>query len=133
MDNFSGDFFGLIGKPMLWNTEVYGTVAVHVKGISPNGRVAVLTIDGGESSRQAQTFPELSDGIGYAILGDLAKRPRRTATVPASTDGFDEMTMPQLRAHARTHYSTIGKLTKRADLISAMRSMASKQKAEVTF
>lgn len=73
-DNFTGDFFGLIGKPMLWNTNVYGTVAVHIKSISPNGRVAVLTIDGGEASTPAQRFPELSDGIGFAILGDLSKR-----------------------------------------------------------
>lgn len=64
----------LIGKPMLWNTATYGKVAVHVKGISANGRVAVLTIDGGEASKQAQMFPELSDGIGYAVLGNLSKR-----------------------------------------------------------
>lgn len=74
-NTFTGDFFGLIGKPMLWNTPVYGTVAVHIKGISPNGRVAVLTIDGGEAATPAQRFPELSDGIGFAILGDLSKRP----------------------------------------------------------
>lgn len=85
MDNHSGDFFGLIGKPMLWKTLNYGTVAVHIVGISPNGRVAQLSIDGGEAATPAQRFPELSDGIGFAILGDLSKRvppvrkPRKTA------------------------------------------------------
>ncbi len=28
----------MIGKPMLWKTEVYGSVAVHIKGFSPNGQ-----------------------------------------------------------------------------------------------
>lgn len=76
-DNFSGDFFGLIGKPMQWNSEVYGTIAVHILGISPNGRVAKVSIDGGEASTPAQRFRELSDGEGFAILGELAKRPAR--------------------------------------------------------
>lgn len=93
-DSFTGDFFKLIGKPMLWNSEVYGVTAVHVVGISPNGRVAKISIDGGEASRQAQTFPELSDGIGFAILGELAKRPTRTRKIVAGksarqTEGFD--------------------------------------------
>ena len=66
----------LIGKPMMWTTTVYGKIAVHVTGISPNGRVAILTIDGGEASTPAQRFPELSDGIGFAILGDLTRRTR---------------------------------------------------------
>lgn len=81
MDNFTGDFFGLIGKPMLWKTVNYGTLAVHIKGISPNGRVAVLTIDlmqaGGIAPREM--YPELDDGIGFAILGDLSKRPTAAA------------------------------------------------------
>lgn len=73
------DFFGLIGKPMLWKTLNYGTVAVHVKRISPGGNVAVLTIDGGEASTPAQRFPELSDGIGFGIIGQLSKRPSTRA------------------------------------------------------
>jgi hypothetical protein len=79
-DIFSGDFFGLIGKPMLWNTVNYGTVAVHIAGISPNGRVAILTIDGGKGATPTLRFPELSDGIGFAILGQLSKRPATRKT-----------------------------------------------------
>lgn len=86
-DTFTGDFFGLIGKPMIWQTEVYGTVAVHIKGISPNGRVATLTIDGGEAATPAQNFPELADGIAFAILGDLSKRPATRARKPRGRAG----------------------------------------------
>jgi hypothetical protein len=75
-DEFKGDFFGLIGKPMLWKTVNYGTVAVHIVSIAPStGRVAVVSIDGGEAATPAQHFPELADGIGFAILGQLSKRP----------------------------------------------------------
>lgn len=74
-DNFTGDFFKLIGKPMLWKTLNYGTIAVHVVGISPNGRVAKLTIDGGEAATPSQHFAELADGVAFGILGQLSKRP----------------------------------------------------------
>lgn len=69
----------LAGKPYLWKSAVYGEIAVHVKGFSPNGAVAILTIDGGEASTPAQRFPEWSDGIAYAALehGELVKRPSR--------------------------------------------------------
>lgn len=63
------------GKPYLWKTSAYGTVAVHFTGFSPNGQVANITIDGGEASKQAQQFPEMSDGIYFAMPGQLAKRP----------------------------------------------------------
>lgn len=65
----------LVGKPMLWKTQNYGTIAVHVTGLSPNGQVLNLTIDGGEASTPAQRFPELSDGIAFATVGQLSKRP----------------------------------------------------------
>lgn len=65
----------LIGKPMLWNSLNYGTVAVHVAGMSLNGEVAVVSIDGSTSSTQCRMFAELADGIGFAILGQLSKRP----------------------------------------------------------
>lgn len=65
----------VIGKPYLWKTLRYGDVAVHVAGISPNGMVAMVTIDGGEASKQAQHFPELSDGVGHAVIEMLHKRP----------------------------------------------------------
>lgn len=68
-----------IGKPYNWNSLAYGTVAVHVMGFSPNGAVALLAIDGGEDSTPAQTFPELSDGTGFAVLDVLAPRTRRTS------------------------------------------------------
>ena len=99
MDNYSGDTFKLIGRPMLWQTEVYGSIAVHVTKISPNGRVAVLTIDGGEGSTPAQRFPELADGIGFAILGDLSQRPRQASSrkVAAAVETI-EKGIPRKRA-----------------------------------
>lgn len=90
-DNFSGDFFGLIGKPMLWKTQNYGTVAVHIAGINPNGRVAQLTIDGGEASTPAQRYPELADGIGYSILGNLSKRPRKVRNTVRDVAGIGKV------------------------------------------
>lgn len=57
--------------------HTYGTVAVHVTGVSPNGAVLNLTIDGGPDSKQAQTFPELSDGVAHTVPEMLTKRPAR--------------------------------------------------------
>jgi hypothetical protein len=65
------------GKPYMWKSEVYGTVAVHFTGYSPNGWIANFTIDGGEASTPAQRFPELSDGTYFALTGALSKRPAR--------------------------------------------------------
>ena len=66
-----------IGKPYLWKSLSYGNVAVHFTGFSPNGDVANFTIDGGEASTPAQRFPELSDGVYFAPIGNLSKRPAR--------------------------------------------------------
>lgn len=66
-----------VGKPYLWKSKVYGDTAVHFTGLSPNGLVANFTIDGGEASKQAQNFPELSDGVYFALIGQLVKRPAR--------------------------------------------------------
>jgi len=66
-----------IGKPYLWKSLSYGNVAVHFTGLSPNGKVANFTIDGGEASTPAQRFPELSDGIYFATAGQLVRRPSR--------------------------------------------------------
>ena len=87
-----------IGAPMMWHSLNYGTVAVHVVGISPNGAVAQLSIDGGEAATPAQRFPELADGIGFAILGDLRKRPRTVK--------------PRGRAGEIRRQAEIGKVTK---------------------
>lgn len=76
-----------IGKPYIWRTLNYGDVAVHVAKFSPNGAVAVLSIDGGSDSTPANTFPELSDGIGYACLSALVKRPRRAGSRNGATAG----------------------------------------------
>lgn len=65
------------GRPFTWRTAVYGDIAVHVDKFSPNGAVAVVTIDGGEDSTPANRFPELSDGIGFAVEDTLFKRPTR--------------------------------------------------------
>lgn len=81
-DNFTGDFFGLIGRPMLWRTLNYGDIAVHITGISPNGRTAIVSIDGGEASTPAQHFAELSDGVGYAMLGQLIQKVRASRKHP---------------------------------------------------
>ena len=89
-----------IGAPMMWHSLNYGTVAVHVVGISPNGGVAQLSIDGGEAATPAQRFPELADGIGFAILGDLRKRPATRARKPRGKAG-------EIRRQAE-----IGKVTK---------------------
>jgi hypothetical protein len=123
MDNFTGDFFKLIGKPMIWRTTVYGEVAVHVQKISPNGRVAVLTIDGGEASTPAQRFPELSDGIGFAILGDLSKRPARR---PLKRAGQPSNAIRDLAEEAG-----LVKPIKRASRVRS--SDAARIKGEVTF
>jgi len=68
----------LIGKPMLWRTATYGDIAVHVTKLSPNEMVANLTIDGGLGATPCQRFPELSDGIGFATIAQLVKRPSRS-------------------------------------------------------
>lgn len=67
------------GKPYLWKSEVYGTVAVHFTGYSPNGKVANFTIDGGEASKQAQTFREMRDGCYFAMASELHRRTRQKA------------------------------------------------------
>lgn len=69
----------LKGKPYLWKSDVYGNIAVHVETFSPNGKVAVITIDGGEAATPAQRFPELSDGRYFTVLSDLHKRPSTRA------------------------------------------------------
>lgn len=78
----------LAGKPYVWKSTVYGDIAVHVTGFSPNGAVAILSIDGGEASTPAQRFPEWADGIAYASLhyNELHKRPAtRARKAPAGT------------------------------------------------
>lgn len=66
----------MVGRPFTWRTAVYGDIAVHVEKFSPNGAVANLTIDGGEAATPAQRFPELADGIGFAVQGQLIRRVR---------------------------------------------------------
>lgn len=65
-----------VGKPYLWKSEVYGDTAVHITGFSPNEQVAIISIDGGEASKQAQHHAELSDGIYFVSIesGRLGKR-----------------------------------------------------------
>ena len=43
---------------------------------------------------------------------------------------FDSMTTAQLKAYAREHHSTISKLSKRSDLVRALKAMQAKQQAE---
>lgn len=64
----------MIGKPFTWRTNLYGDIAVHVEKFSPNGAVANLTIDGGPDATPCQRYPELADGIGFAVEGGLLKR-----------------------------------------------------------
>lgn len=68
----------LVGRPFIWRTVNYGDIAVHVEKFSPNGAVAVLRIVGGEDSTPAQRYPELSDGWGFAVDGQLFRRQRGT-------------------------------------------------------
>lgn len=72
----------VVGKPYLWKSNVYGDVAVHITGFSPNENIALISIDGGEASTQAQRFPELSDGKYFVVLNSnrLVKRPTRSRT-----------------------------------------------------
>jgi hypothetical protein len=74
------------GKPYLWKSALFGEIAVHVKGFSPNGKVAVLTLDGGADAKQAKQFFALHDGIGFAVLarGELHTRPKRTNRAKAT-------------------------------------------------
>jgi hypothetical protein len=76
------DFANMIGRPFNWTTEAYGTIAVHVVGQSPNGAVALVTLDGGADSTPANRFPEMADGEYFAMPSALHKRPpTRTAKV----------------------------------------------------
>lgn len=75
----------MIGKPFTWRTSAYGDVAVHVKLFSPNRSVAVVTIDGGPDATPCNRFPELSDGTGFAVKGQLFKRVSRRSTAEKVT------------------------------------------------
>jgi len=110
MDKFTS---AMLGKPFMWQTVNYDTVAVHVVGISPNGLVASLTIDGGEDATPSQRHAELSDGTGFAVIGQLVKRPstrpltahaERVLTEKAKTlhpvSHLDGKTLAELRAYA---------------------------------
>lgn len=75
-----------VGKPYLWKSGIYGDIAVHVVGFSPNNKVVKLSIDGGEDSAPSRNHLALKDGIGYCVVerGELHKRPaRRTARAAA--------------------------------------------------
>lgn len=202
-----------VGAPYLFNSTVYGRTAVHVTSIYEG--LIHFSIDGGEASRQVRDFPELSDGMHYAIperiekrssvkntirevpgVGKVAvvtftppeknnpteiiqhiktpavralaekaglvkpaevlelpkeRRPKRLSLTQALVqarkmadagkanwdggnlaDKLRAMTYKGLRQYARDNYSTIGKLTKTADIISAILAIESK-KNEVTF
>jgi len=69
-----------IGAPLVFKSSIYGDTAVHVTSIY--NEVIHFSIDGGEASRQVRDFPELSDGMYFAIAARLWKRPtkaRKTA------------------------------------------------------
>jgi len=87
----------LIGKPMLWRTATYGDIAVHVAKLSPNGVVANLTIDGGPGATPCQRFPELADGIGFAIVGQLHKRPTAPRSRKAQPSKVLARTLPSAK------------------------------------
>lgn len=143
----------LVGRPFIWRTVNYGDIAVHVEKFSPNGAVAVLRIVGGEDSTPAHRYPELSDGWGFAVAGQLFKRQRGTrvnntvrdvpgvgAVAVVTTEKFnippvvdlESLSAMDVRKYARQYYSTIAKLTRRADIIAAIRAQEAKQ-TEVTF
>lgn len=134
----------IIGKPFMWETAVYGRIAVHIDGLSPNGRVARVTIDGGADSTPANRFPELSDGIGHATESQLKLRkvrvpvrrsgrvaPREATALPKATQ---DMTMLELRRHAKDiGMSTATKLTRKSELLAAIQAFSIEKKEEVTF
>lgn len=76
----------LVGRPFIWRTANYGDIAVHVEKFNWNGAVAVVRIVGGEDSTPAQRYPELSDGWGFAVAGQLFKRQRGTRVNNAVRD-----------------------------------------------
>lgn len=76
----------MIGKPFLWTTNAYGTIAVHVTGFSPNGAVALFTIDGGEAATPAQRYAEMADGSYFGMPADLHKRPSTRKPRDASAE-----------------------------------------------
>lgn len=82
-----------IGKPYIWQTGLYGKIAVHLAKFSPNGKVAVLSIDGGSDATPARSFPELSDGVAFAVIarGEIIKRVRRTRTAKATTHTAEDV------------------------------------------
>ncbi len=62
-----------IGAPLIFNSGIYGRTAVHVTAVY--NEVIHFSIDGGEASRQVRDFPELSDGMYFAIASRMEKRP----------------------------------------------------------
>ncbi len=64
-----------IGAPLIFKSSIYGDTAVHITAVY--NEVVHFSIDGGESSRQARDFPDLSDGTYFSLAGRLEKRSRR--------------------------------------------------------
>lgn len=144
-----------IGAPYLFNSAVYGSTAVHV--IQVYREVVHFTIDGGESSRQARDFPELADGRYFALAKHIEGRTKRITAKnlqPAVNPthfkweqgendplslaarlkiSLGAMSIKDLRAYARQNYSTIGKLTSRLGITTAIIKIESQRRTEETF
>lgn len=120
-----------VGSPVTWRTTVYGDVAVHIDGFSPNGQVAILRIVGGEDSTPANRFPELSDGIGFATAEQLVKRTRqasaRKLTWPVETV---EKGIPPRKRRAPAKLSRQDEVT---TIASYQRELNANESREETF
>lgn len=102
MNIASMDIESMLDRPFTWRTLAYGDIAVHVTGISTNDAVAVITIDGGEASTPAQRFPELSDGVYFALPSQLHKRTRPAKAAAKMSRSQSASIVSQLKAEGKT-------------------------------
>lgn len=144
------------GKPYLWRTLNYGDIAVHLVSVNETNGVLKISIDGGADTSPAQRYPELADGETFTLANKLFRReprvrntvrnvpgvgkvavvttdkPRIALDAPYTADELMAFPAHEVQRYARAHFSTIGKLTKKADIIAAIRAQETKQQ-EVTF
>jgi hypothetical protein len=144
MLKMSNGTMAIVGKPYLWKSTIYGDTAVHIMGFNPHENVAIISIDGGEASKQAQRFPALADGKYFVALnsGRLVKHAPQVKNTIREVPGMmkliaplqkhiDRMTVAQLKMYAKEiGMSTGTKLGRKAELKAAIMAFQNK---EITF
>lgn len=144
------------GKPYLWRTLNYGDIAVHLVSVNETNGVLKISIDGGADASPAQRYPELADGETFTLANKLFRREPRVRNIVRDVPGIGKVAVVtteksrialdtpytadellafpayEVRRYARLHHSSIGKLTKKVDIIAAVRAQEAKQQ-EVTF